>query len=187
MRPSKSLCAMIIATGICVVNNPSLAADCAQGDALSCYTQALVRLQAAEDALTAARNEIGGLQSSIDTLTAKVKTLTDSSDAMKQELSQTRDFLSFVYAPSCPLGKDIGGVFALHDDHESVPTGFNPSVAPDHKAAGMDLHSWLSLRICKGPPWCNSRVIRFRPPAKRSGCALWRPLRRSPDRSLHQK
>jgi hypothetical protein len=47
-------CAIVMSIGILLVNEPILAADCAQGDALACYTQALVRLQAAEDALGAA-------------------------------------------------------------------------------------------------------------------------------------
>jgi hypothetical protein len=42
---------------------PSFAADdCSQGNAVNCYTQALVRLQAAQDALVDARNDIKELQ-----------------------------------------------------------------------------------------------------------------------------
>jgi hypothetical protein len=68
--------AIAVATAIWLADNPSLAADCAQGDALNCYTEALVRLQAAEDALGVARKEISGLQTQIDALTRQIAGLT---------------------------------------------------------------------------------------------------------------
>ena len=39
--------------------------DCSKGNALTCYTQALVRLQAAQDALGAARNDIKELKADL--------------------------------------------------------------------------------------------------------------------------
>src|SRR4051794_32740031 len=44
-----------------------VADECSQSNALVCYTQALVRLQAAEDALKLARDDIKGLREELRT------------------------------------------------------------------------------------------------------------------------
>lgn len=46
-----------------ILSNESYASDeCAKGDALNCYTQALIRLQAAQDALLSASKDINSLR-----------------------------------------------------------------------------------------------------------------------------
>jgi hypothetical protein len=89
MPACKSLrSAIIVVMGIWLANNPSLAVDCAQGDALNCYTQALMRLQAAQDALVAARDDISALQSSIGVLKAKVEEANARITALTTQITQ---------------------------------------------------------------------------------------------------
>jgi hypothetical protein len=80
---------IVLSIGMLLVNSPILAADCAQGDALACYTQALVRLQAAEDALGAARKDIGALQTSIGLLTASVAQANAQIATLTAQITQT--------------------------------------------------------------------------------------------------
>lgn len=74
MTPRKlALIATVAAIFELTSSDPSLAAeDCAQGNALNCYTQALVRLQASQDALEAATKSINSLQTQITALQSQM-------------------------------------------------------------------------------------------------------------------
>ena len=88
MRPFNGLStAIIIVAGIWLANVQSIAADCAHGDALACYTEALVKLQAAEDALGAARNDIARLQTQIGTLQGSSATMRQEIEALKAAIA----------------------------------------------------------------------------------------------------
>jgi hypothetical protein len=116
MKSTQRLCAAIItAASVYVVDHPSRAADCAQGNALSCYTQAIVRLQTAEDALAAARDDIGQLQSSISTLQSLVQTQIDSlnNKVANDELS-------------VPSGLPRGTVLLLWRPLATIPPSWSP-------------------------------------------------------------
>jgi hypothetical protein len=57
-----------VVAALVLVPRIALAADCAHGNALDCYNQALQRLQAAQAALSAARKDIQGLENKITNL-----------------------------------------------------------------------------------------------------------------------
>jgi hypothetical protein len=131
--------AVFLAGGIWLVNASCLAADCAQGDALTCYTQALVRVQTAEDALGAARKDIGELQASVNTLKARADEASAQIADLKMQIAELKARTVEVGSPTvaktfnpgdfwtpaqdtpvnftCP-GKDVlGGMnFVMHSD-----------------------------------------------------------------------
>ena len=63
MATSRMALGAIITLLFSAISNESIASDdCGKGDALNCYTQALIRLQTAQDALVSARQDITKLQ-----------------------------------------------------------------------------------------------------------------------------
>jgi hypothetical protein len=117
--------AIVVGVGTWLINNPSLSADCAQGDALTCYTQALVRLQAAEDALGAARKDIASLQTQINTLQGSSATMRQEIEALKAAVAATNQGISVIDTQTKPV-RPGGAACILVRDVMEVPTGWVP-------------------------------------------------------------
>jgi hypothetical protein len=65
--------------------------DCSKDNALGCYTQALVRLQAAQDALTDARKDITAMQAQIDQLKSDAQANKSSLDGLDKRIGAVQD------------------------------------------------------------------------------------------------
>lgn len=112
MKPHFTISAIIATAFYFSLGNASFADDCSKTDALSCYTQALVKLQAARDEfvnaskdLDALRKDIAGLHDRVDglenenkVLKAALVTAVDRVDSIKiQVISKT-----FTVPPASP-------------------------------------------------------------------------------------
>jgi hypothetical protein len=96
------------------------AADCAHGNALDCYNQAQIRLQAAEDALVAARTDIQSLQDKISTLQRESSQVGDivSSMLADNEFQTQRVSTEWVLADGRSV---VGSLYAKVTGNTNIP------------------------------------------------------------------
>jgi hypothetical protein len=80
-----------VATALIFSASPSLSADCGNDNALACVSQALVKLQTAQDALSAARKDIADLQNQITALKAEISAVAQSANTQVSDLKKTID------------------------------------------------------------------------------------------------
>ncbi|MGR9422188.1 hypothetical protein [Rhizobium leguminosarum] len=87
---------MFLAAILCTGPTNAIAEDCSKSDALACYTQALVKLQAARDEFVNATKGIDAIRKDVTALQGQIDMLKSENDKLKGRIADAEDRLNSI-------------------------------------------------------------------------------------------
>jgi len=110
-----------LVAGICLasvlwIGDGAIAEDCSKDDALTCYTQALVKLQAARDEFIEATKGIDAIREEVKTLRGRVESLQSEKDSLDGRIKNAEERLASIKVVVKPTYFDVSAGAGLGGD-----------------------------------------------------------------------